>query len=65
MQIQVEWVPVQTAAKMLEVRRQRVYTLCSEGKLVSQLIDGVRLVQMASIKRRLDMLADRSKKRVA
>jgi hypothetical protein len=65
LQIQVEWVPVLTAAKLLRVRRQRVYTLCSEGKLVSQLIDGVRLVQMASIKRRLDMLADRDRKHAA
>jgi hypothetical protein len=45
----VKWLPVQTAAKMLKVSRQRVYVLVQEGKLASRVVDGVVLVGLDAI----------------
>lgn len=45
----IDWIPVRSAAKTLDVSRQRIYNLCNEGKLVSIKIEGVLLVSVASV----------------
>lgn len=52
----VTWVPVRTAASILEVTRQRVYQLCAEGKLTAQSFDGTTLISMRSIEGRKALL---------
>lgn len=47
-------IPVRTAAKLLRVSRQRVYELCSSGKLSSIMVDGTVLVYRESVVVRLE-----------
>lgn len=51
----ITWVPVGTAARLLEVSRQRVYVLCDQGKLSAQDMDGTVLVSLSSIRNRIAM----------
>ena len=50
------WIPAKTAAKMLEVSRQRVYKLIQEGKLGSVTMDGVFFVSRATVESRIIQL---------
>ena len=45
----IKWIQSATAARLLEVSRQRVYQLCRSGALQSQMYDGRRYVSMRSV----------------
>jgi hypothetical protein len=49
----IDWVPVRSAAKQLQVTRQRIYALCNEGKLVSIKLEGIMLVSAAAVTDRI------------
>jgi excisionase family DNA binding protein len=49
----VMWLPVGAVAEMLQVSRQRIYGLISEGKLQGMKISGTTLVNRASVNARI------------
>ena len=52
----VAWVPVATACRMLQVSRQRVYQLLSDGKISGKMLDRVWLINQTSIESRVALL---------
>lgn len=54
-------VPVSYAARMLGVRRQRVYQLLAEGKVGGRQVGGTWFVSLVSVKSRMAMLVKESR----
>jgi hypothetical protein len=52
----IKWIPASTAAKMLRVSRQRVYTLVRIGQLIACHLDGHTLVKHQSVVDRMEHL---------
>jgi len=55
-EVEVKWVPVSTAAKLLGVSKQRVHELTASGALARVDMDGTVLVGRRSIESRLRQL---------
>ena len=49
----IRWIPASTAAKMLKVTRQRVYTLVRLGQVSAVKLDGHTMVSMRSVEDRI------------
>jgi len=56
------WVPVTYAARMLKVRRQRVYALLAEGKVGGRRVGGTWFVSLRSVRARMSMLVTESRR---
>lgn len=50
---QIKWIQCATAARLLEVSRQRVYQLCRNGVLPSLMYDGRRYVSVRGVNQRV------------
>jgi excisionase family DNA binding protein len=48
-QLELFWIPVSSAARLLGVSKSRVYQMIEEGKLRSQTMDATTLVEEASV----------------
>lgn len=57
-EVDLRWIPVSAAAKLLLVSRQRVYQLIDAGALVAQSVDGTVLVSQRSIEARIALLRE-------
>lgn len=51
--VRVSWVSVAAGRRLLGVSRQRVHQLCESGQLASTVIEGQRMVSVASIEARI------------
>jgi hypothetical protein len=52
----IRWIPASTAAKMLKVTRQRVYTLVRLGQVSAVKLDGHTMVSMRSVEDRIERM---------
>lgn len=57
----IVWLPVGAVAEMLQVSRQRIYGLISEGKLQGMKIFGTTLVNRASVNSRILELSNHTR----
>lgn len=48
-ELEIKWVPVRTASKLLGVSMKRVYQLIEEGSLMSRKVDCTVLVSLRSV----------------
>lgn len=62
---QTSFVPVKYAARMLGVRRQRVYQLLAEGKIGGKRVEGTWFVSLVSVKSRMSMFVQESRRAAA
>lgn len=51
-EVEIKWVPVRTASKLLGVSMKRVYQLIEEGSVTSRKVDCTVLVSVRSLVRR-------------
>lgn len=56
-EVEVKWIPVRSAAKLLKCSRQRVSCLCRTGALRSVQMDSTRLVSLRSVEDRVERLS--------
>lgn len=55
--LEVKWIPVRSAAKMLKVSRQRVNKMAKIGQLRSVMMDGNRLVSLRAVSEMVEIRA--------
>ena len=48
-QLELFWIPVSSAARLLGVSKSRVYQMIEEGKLSAQTVDSTTLVDSSSV----------------
>lgn len=55
--VDVKWIPVLSAAKMLKISRQRVNKMAKTGQLRSVVMDGNRLVSLRAVSEMVEIRA--------